>query len=170
MDRNCSNIPRGPCYPTTEPDEAVFTHNESWEKEKPPMSFKALQEKAFDLSLCLWSRKGGSSRSSMTCSPCALQACEKGPGPMAAPCSHPRTAACSGTCRGVHLFNHLDLDFFLESPCLSFAQMSTMSTRAERWSSEAASASLVALRICWRCLSLSDSAELCSISGILSFF
>lgn len=96
MDRNCSNIPRGPCYPTTEPDEAVFTHNESSEKEKTALSFKALQEKAFDLSLCLWSRKGGSSRPSMTCSPCALQACEKGPGPMAAPRSHPRrTAACS---------------------------------------------------------------------------
>lgn len=32
---------RGLCYPTAEPDEAVFTHNESWEKEKPPLSFKA---------------------------------------------------------------------------------------------------------------------------------
>lgn len=165
MDSNCSNVPRGLCYPTPEPDEAVFTHNESWEKEKPPLSFKAFQEKAFDSSLCLWSRKEGSPRPSMTCSPSALQPCEKGPGPMAAPCFHPRrTPACSGTCSGVHLFNHLDLDFFPESSCLSLAQMSTMSTRAEMWSSEAASASLVALRSCCRCLSLSDSVELCSSS------
>lgn len=68
---------------------------------------------------------------------------------------------------GVYLFNHLDLDFFPESLSLSLAQMSTMSTRAERWSSEAASASLVALRSCCRCSSLSDSTGLCSSSGTL---
>lgn len=99
VESNCSSVPTDPCYPTAEPDEAVFTHNESWEKEKTPLPFKAFQEKAFDSSPCLWGRKGGSPTPSMTRWPCATQPCEKGSGPTAAPCSHPRrTSACSGTC------------------------------------------------------------------------
>lgn len=99
IESNCSSVPTDPCYPTAEPDEALPTHNESWEKEKTSLPLKAFQEKVFDLSLCLWGRKGGSPRPSMTYWPCAMQPCEKGPGPTAAPCSHPRrTPACSGTC------------------------------------------------------------------------
>lgn len=38
-------------------------------KEKTPLSFKAFQEKAFDLSPCLWGRKRGSPRPSMHTGP-----------------------------------------------------------------------------------------------------
>lgn len=67
---------------------------------------------------------------------------------------------------GVYLFNHPALDFFTKSlglhMCLTSAQISTMSTRADRWSSEATSPSLFALRSRCKCFSLSDSVGLTS--------
>ena len=62
---------------------------------------------------------------------------------------------------GAYLFNHPDLDFSTKSlglhTYLSSAQISTMSARADRWSSEATSPSLFALRSRCKCFSLSDS-------------
>lgn len=49
------------------------SHHEGWEKEKTPLPFQAFQEKAFHSSPCLWGRKGGSPRPSMTRWPCATQ-------------------------------------------------------------------------------------------------
>lgn len=157
-------LPGTPCYLTAEP-EAVFTHNESWEKEKPPLPCKAFQEQAFDSSLCLWGRRGGSPRSSITCCPgqCSYMREAQGPWLLHALIPGELLLVLERT-PGTHLFSHRDPNLFPVSPRLSSAQMSTMSTRAERWSSEAASASLVALRSCCKCLSLSDSAGLCSSS------
>lgn len=45
VESNCSSVSTDPCYPTAEPDEAVFTHNESWEKEKTPLPFKPSKKK-----------------------------------------------------------------------------------------------------------------------------
>lgn len=115
MSSNYSSGPRGLCYPTAEPDEAVFTH-ESWEKEKT-LSFKAFQEKAFDLSPCLWGRKGGSPRPSMHTRPVQCSHVRRAQ----APCllcllipEHLHVLECTP---GVHLPNHLDLDFLPESLC-----------------------------------------------------
>lgn len=75
-------------------------------------------------------------------------------------------APCSSHMRTATLFHHPALDFVsLRSlPSLhiylSSAQISTMSTRAERWSSEATSASLLALSSCCKCFSLSDNVGL----------
>lgn len=99
MESNCSNVPRGPYYPAAEPDEAVFTYNESWEKEKNTTVIYGLPRK----SICLVSVPvGQKKRESQTIHArwsCAMQPCKKGPGPTAAACSPPRrTPACSGTC------------------------------------------------------------------------
>jgi len=67
---------------------------------------------------------------------------------------------------GASLFNHPALGFFTKSlglnTYLRSAQISTMSSRADRWSSEATSPSLFALRSRCRCFSLSDSVGLSS--------